>query len=230
MPTSTPSRRSSFAPQARRARSRYNGVTEFDLGPGLRLEERITASEGEGIHARWEYGRWLLAQRKGKQLPNGLLDQLVAVTRTNATELKYRMVFAERYTTEDEVVTAVTTCKSWTEIRDGLSRRYAGDQRSAEPNRSPSPFMFGPESHYGPAYYQDGKVIIRRRSGGPKLRPITWELLAGVEKLVASASQRGTHEIAADIRKSPAAKKTFLKVVDQAQHELDALKRLLNGN
>jgi hypothetical protein len=49
-------------------------MTEFDLGRGLRLEALIAKSEGEGIHARWEYGRWLLAQRKGKQLPNGLLD------------------------------------------------------------------------------------------------------------------------------------------------------------
>ena len=204
-------------------------MTEFDLGPGLRLEARIAKSDGDGIRARWEFGRWLLAQRKGKQLPNGLLDQLVAATGQNATELKYRMVFAERYATEDEVVTAVTTCKSWTEIRDGLSRRYGGHSRAPSARRTPSPFMFGPESQYAPAYYdQDGKVVIQKRSGGPKLRPITWEILHGVEKLVASALHKGTHEIAADMRKSPASVKTFLNVVDQAQHELDALKHLLN--
>jgi N6-adenosine-specific RNA methylase IME4 len=86
---------------------------EFDLGPGLRLEAKIAKSEGEGIRARWEFGRWLLAQRVGKQLPNGLLDQLVEVTGTSRQELGYRMRFAERYATADELANAVGNFGSW---------------------------------------------------------------------------------------------------------------------
>jgi hypothetical protein len=99
-----------------------DGEPEFDLGPLLRIEVRIAAAEGDGIRARWESGRELLTQRVGKQLPKGLQDQLVATTGTSARELRYRMAFAERYRTEDEVGTAVQTCKSWTELRRGPAR------------------------------------------------------------------------------------------------------------
>ncbi len=219
-------------------------MTEFDLGPGLRLEERITASEGEGIHARWEYGRWLLAKRKGKQLPNGLLDQLVAVTDKSRTELKYRAQFAERYPTEDEVANALATNSSWRDIVNSLSRRY--DKRCKEEekqlpvksNRSPSPFdhnngrvpfcMFRSQPELGTAYYENGKVWFRKNNSRARHRPTTWSILEGVEALFVSAREGYTPEVAADITKTPANKKTFLKVIDQAQHELDALKRLLN--
>ena len=89
---------------------------EFDLTPALRLETTIDEGEQTGIHARWEYGRWLLAQRKGKQLPNGLLDALVEATSKSRSELQYRVQFAERYSTESEVSNALDTYRSWREI------------------------------------------------------------------------------------------------------------------
>jgi hypothetical protein len=112
---------------------------EFDLGPGLRLEAKITASEGQGIEARWEYGCWLLGQRVGKQLPAGLIEQLVAATGTSARELQYRMRFAEHYPTADEVRTAVHTSPSWREIRAGLTVKPANPKRRRVPAK-PEPW------------------------------------------------------------------------------------------
>jgi hypothetical protein len=101
-------------------------AVEFDLGPGLRLEAQIAASDDEGIRARWESGRWLLAQRKGKQLPNGLLDQLVAATSGHEREFQRRMQFAERYSSEDEVRHACRTYGSWHRI---VSEALPGQNR-----------------------------------------------------------------------------------------------------
>jgi hypothetical protein len=111
---------------------------EFDLGPFLRIEVRIAAAEGDGVRARWESGRELVARRVGKQLPKGLLDQLAEATGTSARELRYRMAFAERYPTEDEVGTAVQTSKSWTELRRGLARSKPV-KRKRRATREPGP-------------------------------------------------------------------------------------------
>ena len=43
-------------------------------------EEDAANSLRESICDRWEFGKLMLAQRKGKQLPNGMLDELVAAT------------------------------------------------------------------------------------------------------------------------------------------------------
>jgi hypothetical protein len=183
-------------------------MTEFDLGPGLRLEEQITASEGEGIHARWEFGRWLLSQRVGKQLPKGLLHQLVEVTGTNATELKYRMVFAERYTIEDAVVTAVTTCKSWTEIRDGL------------PNLTPRPRRYEKrhKAKENQLSFDAPQYRLRRRG---------YLIWSGVRELAAQKG-RATETLAVEIRQmDPDTVSRFHEELLLAQAQLTALGDLL---
>lgn len=102
-------------------------IREYDLGPFLRIEQRIVKHETTGIRERWDYGRKLLAERDrngGKQLPNGLLDQLVEASGKSRAELQYRAKFAERYTTEDEVSNAFDTYGSWHAIvSEGLSPR-----------------------------------------------------------------------------------------------------------
>lgn len=85
-------------------------------------DARVDAAEDDGIRARWEYGQALLRRRVGKQLPKGLLDEEVAKTGKSRSELKQRVWFATVYPTEREMVTAVTTFKSWTEIRDSLAK------------------------------------------------------------------------------------------------------------
>ena len=89
------------------------------------LEATVAKGEDVAIHARWQCGKELLAERQahgGKQLPNGRLFEIAAMIDSCERELQFRMRFAERYPTEEEVRTAVRTCKSWTEIRQTLTR------------------------------------------------------------------------------------------------------------
>jgi hypothetical protein len=91
---------------------------EFDLGPGLRLEERIDTADGEGIEARWEFGRWMLSHvpEGGKKLPDGFLEQLSETTGKSRTELKYRRAFAERYPDRDSLANVLANRSSWHDI------------------------------------------------------------------------------------------------------------------
>lgn len=80
------------------------------------LDRKVDAAEGEGIMARWEFGRELLKKRKGQQLPHGLLDELVEQTGKSRRELIYRVQFAERFKTTEEVCNTLHTFGSWREI------------------------------------------------------------------------------------------------------------------
>lgn len=95
-------------------------VVDLGLARLVHLDKDVDAAEGEGLRARWEFGRELLARRVGKQLERGVLDKVVAATGKPRSELQHRMRFAEKYPTIEEVSTAVGTLKSWTEIREGL--------------------------------------------------------------------------------------------------------------
>lgn len=76
-------------------------------------DQRADAANGEGVRARWEFGRVLLAERVGKQLPKGRLDEVAAMTGKSRAELKHRVLFAERFPTEGEVDNAVIHFKTW---------------------------------------------------------------------------------------------------------------------
>jgi hypothetical protein len=93
------------------------GPLDSPLGHELRrIEERITSNEGDSIQARWEFGRALLRQRKGKQLPDGLPAAIVKEHSISLREIGYRMQFAETFTTKDEVCNAVADFRSWRQI------------------------------------------------------------------------------------------------------------------
>jgi hypothetical protein len=108
----------------------------MDIEEFVRIEKRIDAAverqaEAEVLHAdavreelraRWESGREMLAERKGKQLPKGRLDKLVEATGKSQRELGYRMQFAERYPTEDEVCSALQTFTSWRQVCKSLPK------------------------------------------------------------------------------------------------------------
>ena len=107
----------------------------------IQIDKRIDTDEDDAaeklqdsIRARWEFGRLMLAQRKGKQLPNGLLGELVQRTGKSQRELGYRMAFAERYPTEDEVCNALQTWKSWFQVTQNLPK-----EEPAKPKRKPRP-------------------------------------------------------------------------------------------
>lgn len=87
------------------------GVSEL-----VDLDRRVDAAEGEGIMARWEFGRELLARRVGKKLPDGLLDELVEVTGKSRAELQRRVQFAEKFSTEEALSHVCDNHGSWHDI------------------------------------------------------------------------------------------------------------------
>jgi hypothetical protein len=55
-----------------------------------------------------------------KRLPNQYMEKLIEHTGKSSSELNYRMRFAEKYPTEEELSTAVDSFRSWTELRKTL--------------------------------------------------------------------------------------------------------------
>lgn len=94
-----------------------NGALDAPWGHRLRkLEERIIGNEGDSITARWEFGQTLLEHREGKQLPKGVLTEVVKSHGISRSEVWRRMQFAEKYTTKDEVLHAAQHFRSWRQI------------------------------------------------------------------------------------------------------------------
>ena len=92
------------------------------------LEKRIGKSESAGIFARWEFGKQLLSERVGKQLPKGRLDEVAKAVGSTRQEVSFRMTFATRYPTRTKVSTAVETFGSWTAIRDSFGEKTAAQR------------------------------------------------------------------------------------------------------
>ena len=94
------------------------------------LDRKVDAAEGEGIMARWEFGRELAEIKKknnSKQLPHGLLEKLVRETGKSERELRYRVKFAETYKTREEVGKVLPTFPSWWQIiNDALPANDGG--------------------------------------------------------------------------------------------------------
>lgn len=110
-------------------------VADLDVERLVRIDQQIDANESTALRARWEFGRHMLAARDGAgRLPNGYLADLVERTGKSRAELKYRAIFAARYPTESEMVTAVTNCASWTDLRTSLKlAQDADDNVPVEP-------------------------------------------------------------------------------------------------
>jgi hypothetical protein len=96
-----------------------------------RLEAAIRQSDGGGIHARWEFGKYMLGLRVGKQLPPGVLGAHSKTYNVSRSELSARMKLAETYVAETELSTAVETHLTWTAIRKSLTAK----PRTWEPKR-----------------------------------------------------------------------------------------------
>jgi hypothetical protein len=116
------------------------------------IDKRISGAEDDAaertkdsLRDRWEFGKLMLTKRKGKQLPNGLLDELATATGKSRSELQYRMRFAERYPTEDEVWNVFHTYKTWLSIIHSLPKPPSED---APPKQPPTrkPPKVDPES------------------------------------------------------------------------------------
>lgn len=99
-------------------------VADLGIERLVRIEERIGTAEGSGLRARWEFGRELVAARDGKgRLPNGYLKAITERTGVGRSELQFRVRFAERYPTEEQLCNAITQFGSWFAVtQKGLAR------------------------------------------------------------------------------------------------------------
>ena len=96
--------------------------------------ERATDSIQESLRDRWEHGRMMLAERNGKKnLPNGRMPELVAATGCSQPELNFRIRFAERYSTEDELCRGLQSFTSWTQAKNSLPKITKTPDPNAEP-------------------------------------------------------------------------------------------------
>lgn len=101
----------------------------------VRIDQQIDANESTALRARWEFGRFMLAQRDGKgRLPNHFLSDLAAATGKSRAELKFRCQFAGTYRTELELANALASCDSWASaIRSLKAAKDAADNVPVEP-------------------------------------------------------------------------------------------------
>jgi hypothetical protein len=97
----------------------------------LKIEARIRGSEREGVQARWDSGRELLAARQGKKLPPRLLEEVGI----NRWEAAYRMRFAEACS-EEEIVGRVQ--QSWREVIASLPKKQASPRKPPKPHVEPT--------------------------------------------------------------------------------------------
>ena len=78
-----------------------------------RLEEAVHKSDGDGVRARWDSGRYMLTLKKGKQLPRGVLNQLAKTLDVSRAEVTARMKFATKFPTEDELPDVIRKFPTW---------------------------------------------------------------------------------------------------------------------
>lgn len=77
-------------------------------------DAKVDRSEGEGLSARWAFGKTLLKQRdKSGKLPNKLIGSLAVRYDKSRTELEKRMQFAELY---PDLRSALRSIKTWHEF------------------------------------------------------------------------------------------------------------------
>lgn len=111
-------------------------VVDLGVERLVRIEARIGGAESEGLRARWEFGRELLAERDGKgRLPNGRLTEVCQQVGASRTEVTKRIQFAERFVDEGQLRNAVTKFGSWHAIVEKALAlpTSAGDNSDAPP-------------------------------------------------------------------------------------------------
>lgn len=97
------------------------------------IDKKIDRNEKAALRLRWEFGKHMLAKREGKQLPKGMLDKLVDATGKGRSELGYRMQFAEKHPTDDELSNALETFTSWREVIASFTASADGEEGTNEP-------------------------------------------------------------------------------------------------
>ena len=173
----------------------------FDKGIDV-AEDQIADGVRESLRNRWEFGKLMLAKRKGKQLPNGMLDELAEITGRSRAELGFRMQFAERYPTEDEVSRALETFTSWTQVKRKLPKPPPPQPKPTPvPTPQPQPEKPTPEKQRDETAETEALIDWSTVTGTAKVkaermaRAISREMRAEYEALVeAEVQKRVEHE------------------------------------
>lgn len=80
-------------------------------------ERRVVAAEHDGLEARWEFGRELLAKRveyKGRRvIPRDLMAEAMSQLGLGRSEINHRVQFAEAYPSQDQMSDAVRDYPTW---------------------------------------------------------------------------------------------------------------------
>jgi hypothetical protein len=89
---------------------------EPDVNELRTLEDAVRTSDGDGLRARWQFGKCMLQMRDGKRLADGVLAQLATELGVHRSELSARMKFAEKYD-EAELSNVIRKYKTWFAIK-----------------------------------------------------------------------------------------------------------------
>lgn len=101
----------------------------------VELDALVDAAEGDGIRARWEFGKAVLQERgESRLLPRGRTAEIAEMIGKAMSEVQARTNFAEEFPTEEKLSHAVREFGSWHAIRN----RPRGEGRSTEPKPDPS--------------------------------------------------------------------------------------------
>lgn len=101
----------------------------------VELDALVDAAEGDGIRARWEFGKAVLQERgESRLLPRGRTAEIAEMIGKAMSEVQARTNFAEEFPTEEKLSHAVREFGSWYAIRN----RPRGEGRSTEPKPDPS--------------------------------------------------------------------------------------------
>jgi hypothetical protein len=103
-----------------------------------RIEESIRASDTEAILARWEFGRQVLAQRVGKQLPPGLWEEICEHAKIGRQELSNRTRVADIYDKDELSSQLESSGANWTAIVAGLPKKRSTPKPLTEPRAVPA--------------------------------------------------------------------------------------------
>jgi N6-adenosine-specific RNA methylase IME4 len=77
------------------------------------LEKRISGSDTQGLRARWEFGKEMLADKAGPQWPTGYRKALADRIGVSQSELSQRVAFIEAYPREKDFFNALKIFASW---------------------------------------------------------------------------------------------------------------------
>lgn len=97
-----------------------------------RIEQSVRASDGEAILARWDFGRMVIDQREGKQLPKGLLGDICAQVGISQMEVSRRARVAEHYDRTELKHQCLSSGPTWVEVVNAIPAKRATPKRAPQ--------------------------------------------------------------------------------------------------